>query len=154
MAGYSGTPLAQKLGIKPGQRVGLFAPPIGFADWLAPLPAEVELVVSPHRQCPVLVVFATTQAQLRQRFQRAIRLLPADGGLWVGWPKQSSRIPTELSFTNVQRHGLAAGLVDNKTCAIDDDWSGARFVVRLVDRPGWPIPTARADREPRKAGRG
>lgn len=118
----------------------MFAPPNGFADWLAPLPAEAELVVSPHTACPVLVVFATTHAQLRRRFEGAIRLLPADGGLWVGWPKQSSNLPTELSFTSVQRHGLDAGLVDNKTCAIDEDWSGARFVVRLVDRPRWARP--------------
>ena len=66
--------------------------------------------------------------------------LPADGGLWVAWPKKSSVLMTSLTFDRVQQHGVDAGLVDNKVCAIDDDWSGLRFVVRTNDRPQWPIP--------------
>ena len=138
-AGYSGTPLARKLGIKPGHRVGTFGAPRGFVD-LLDLPEGARLVTSPRAPCEVLIVFAADESRLEARFGAAIGLLPADGGLWVAWPKKSSVLMTSLTFDIVQRHGLDSGLVDNKVCAIDDDWSGLRFVVRVDDRPGWPIP--------------
>ena len=83
----------------------------------------------------VVVLFTTTRAELRRRF-RALKktLAPADG-LWIAWPKKASRIETDLDFDAVQRVGLGAGLVDNKSCAIDDDWQAVRFVYRLADRP-------------------
>lgn len=138
-AGYSGTPLARKLGIKAGHRVGTFGAPPSFES-LLDLPEEARIVKSPRSPCQVLVVFATEVSRLEARFGAAVGRLPADGGLWVAWPKKSSVLMTSLTFDVVQQHGLAAGLVDNKVCAIDDDWSGLRFVVRIEDRAGWPIP--------------
>lgn len=138
-AGYSGTPLARKLGIKPGDRVGTFGAPPSFVD-LRDLPEDARIVTGPRSPCRVFVVFATDASRLEARFGAALSLLPADGGLWVAWPKKSSVLMTSLTFDVVQRHGLDVGLVDNKVCAIDDDWSGLRFVVRVEDRPTWPIP--------------
>lgn len=132
-----GTPLSRKLGITAEDRVGTFGAPATFADLLEPLPAGASLVRSPRAPCPVLVVFATTSAELESRFASAIRLLPPDGGLWVAWPKATSGVETELDFAEVQTHGLERGVVDNKVAAIDDTWSGLRFVVRLEDRDGW-----------------
>ena len=82
--------------------------------------------------------FADSAGALAPAFERAAGLLPADGGLWVAWPKKSSGVATDLTFEVVQRHGLDRGLVDNKVCAIDATWSGLRFVVRRADRATWP----------------
>jgi hypothetical protein len=137
-AGYSSTPLAKKLGIKAGATVGVIGAPESFAAVLAPLPDGAGLIESPTEICDVLMVFAITEVELDTRFSAAYGLLPAGGGLWVGWPKQRSGLETELSFDAVQSYGLGRGLVDNKVCAIDEMWSGLRFVVRVADRPGWP----------------
>ena len=136
-AGYSATPLARKLGIKRGQRVGTFAE---LPDLLAPLPDGVTMVRSPRRLCVVTMVFATTLSNLEDRFGRAMRVLPAEGGLWVAWPKKSSGVVTDITFEAAQTLGLAAGLVDNKVCAIDETWSGLRFVVPRATRPDWAPP--------------
>ena len=131
-AGYSGTPLARKLGIRPGSRVLLVGAPEDFD--LGPVP-EAEL----HRRAgrapyDVVLAFAPDRRALVTRFAPASRRLTPAGGLWVGWPKRSSGVPTDLDENVVREHGLAAGLVDNKVCAIDATWSGLRFVVRLRDR--------------------
>lgn len=135
--GSLGTPLGRKLGIKQGDRVGTFGAPSSLADLLGPLPSGASLVRSPRAPCEVLLVFAGTGAELDARFVRATALLPADGALWVAWPKQASGVPTDLDFNEVQAHGLEAGLVDTKVAAIDDVWSGLRFVVRTADRERW-----------------
>jgi hypothetical protein len=137
-AGYSGTPLAKKLGIKPNATVGIIGPGKSFAPVLEPLPEAAVVVEAPDEICDVLLVAAVAGDELERRFATAIDLLPADGGLWVAWPKKNSGMETELGFDVVQSHGLAAGLVDNKVCAIDETWSGLRFVVRTADRPAWP----------------
>jgi hypothetical protein len=137
-AGYSGTPLTRKLGIKEGYSVAALWAPDHFPELLEPLPGGVRLrsdlrAAGPH---DVLVAFVTTEGELRERFGRARVKLHHDGGLWIAWPKQSSPLATDLRESHVRAHGLAEGLVDNKICAIDEDWSGLRFVVRLADRPG------------------
>jgi hypothetical protein len=134
-AGYSGTPLARKLGIKPHAVVGLLAAPPGIEQLLAPLPDGVALRRRAQGRLDVIVVFATRWAALEGRFGQAVEALDTDGGLWVAWPKKASKVPTDLDFDRVQRLGLDAGLVDNKICAIDQVWTGLRFVVRLADRP-------------------
>lgn len=131
-AGYSGTPLPRKLGIKPGHRVLVAAPPEGFD--LGSLPG-----VEVHRRAgatayDVIVAFAPDRRALARRFAPLARRLAVDGGLWVAWPKRSSGVATDLDENAVRDHGLAAGLVDNKVCAIDATWSGLRFVVRRRDR--------------------
>jgi hypothetical protein len=135
MAGYSGTPLPQKLGIKPGHRLLLAGAPEGFLDeTLAPLPDGVTVLRSARPPVDVAVAFATTFAELRKRFAAAEAALAPNGGLWVAWPKRASGVPTELDENLIRDFGLDAGLVDNKVCAVDDIWSGLRFVIRLADR--------------------
>ncbi len=138
-AGYSGTPLPKKLGIGPGSRVALVGAPDGFRDTLAPLPVGVEFVTARAQHLDVIVFFVVRAAELRRRFlPLAMRLQPA-GGLWVGWPKKASGVATDVGFDVVQATGLAAGLVDNKVAALDETWSGLRFVVRRENREAWPL---------------
>jgi hypothetical protein len=134
-AGYAGTPLPRKLGIRAGNRVLLTGAPDGFAeDALGPLPG-VDLHHRAGRSpYDVVLVFAPDRHALDARFGPASRRLVTGGGLWVAWPKRSSGLVTDLDENVVRGVGLAAGLVDNKVCAVDATWSALRFVVRLRDR--------------------
>ena len=136
-AGYSGTPLPKKLGIKEGHLVAAVGAPDHFEDVLVPLPHGVRLRKDLRGRAlhDVLVVFVTSEAQLENDFDRARAKLDPHGGLWVAWPKRSSPLATDLRESHVRSYGLSTGLVDNKVCAIDEDWSGLRFVVRTQDRP-------------------
>ena len=136
MAGYSGTPLVQKLGLKPGHRVRLHDAPEGFRSLLAPEPPGVAWVRALSGALDVIVLFAPRKTALERSFARAARTLTPAGMLWVAWPKAASGIPTDLNENVVRAHGLATGLVDVKVCAIDDVWSGLKFVRRLADRGG------------------
>ncbi len=136
MAGYSGTPLTKKLGIKEGFRVALRRSPTGFARRLTPLPRGAKILSRVGRDMDLLLLFADRRAQLERDFARLAAALTPSGMLWVGWPKKSSGVQTDLSFDMVQKLGLGEGLVDNKICALDDTWSGLRFVYRLKDRKG------------------
>ena len=130
-AGYSGTPLARKLGFKEGMRVVYVNPPAGFAV------EGIEDVRSRLTRGTGLVVFFTRERRLLERRIGALRrAIEPDGMLWIAWPKRASGIDTDLSFEAVQEIGLAGGLVDNKSCAIDDDWQAVRFVIRVRDRTG------------------
>ena len=136
---YSATPLARKLGIRAGAELVLLDAPAGLLEALAPLPPGVAVRRAAEGGGPadVLVVFATSRERLVPGFRAALALLAADGGLGVAWPKRASGVPTDLDFASVQELGLDAGLVDNKSCAVDETWTALRFVVRLADRPGW-----------------
>jgi len=136
MAGDAGTPLPKKLGIKEGARVGLIGAPDGFDRTLGRLPPGVDVRSQPRGRFDVIVVFVTELTELERRFASLVRALEPNGGLWVAWPKRSSGVATDVAFENVQRIGLDAGLVDNKSCAIDETWSGLRFVYRVADRAG------------------
>ncbi|MBO3752474.1 hypothetical protein J5X84_41005 [Streptosporangiaceae bacterium NEAU-GS5] len=127
MAGYSGTPLPRKLGIKADSRVLLVDPPAGLD-----LPSDDD-GAGPF---DVIVVFCPDEAALRERFPAAKQALAISGRLWVCWPKKSSGVPTDLSENPIRDYGLAEGLVDNKVAAIDETWSGLQFVYRLADRKG------------------
>ncbi len=133
MAGYSGTPLPRKLGVKPEHRIAL----IGRAGEIElDLDAAVDVATSLRGTRPFdLILFLTDRATAmeRQAPKLAARLTTA-GMLWLGWPKKASGAPTDLSDGRVRDIGLGLGLVDNKTCAIDDVWSGLRFVRRVRDR--------------------
>ena len=135
MVGYSGTPLVKKLGIKETSSVLLVSPPKGLLETLGPLPAEAEIVSGRSRErLDVVLLFVVSQKKLNQEFPRlAARLKPA-GGLWVCWPKKASGVETDLAENVIREVGLAASLVDNKVCAVDETWSGLRFVIRLADR--------------------
>ena len=136
MAGYSGTPLVKKLGFKEGFRAGLVNPPKVFQKELSPLPGEVTITVGPGLTKPLdlIILFADSQKMLKKEFPRCARKLTPNGMLWVAWPKRASGIPTDLSDNHVRHIGLEAGLVDVKVCAINDVWSGLKFVYRLEDR--------------------
>jgi hypothetical protein len=133
-AGYSGTPLPRKLGIKPEARLGLIGAPEGFDETLGELPPGVVVRRRLQGPCDVLVAFFTERAVLERRLPALKRALDEAGRLWLAWPKRSSGVPTDLGDGPVRELGLAAGLVDNKVCAIDGTWSGLRFVYRLADR--------------------
>ena len=140
MAGYSTTPLPKKLGIREGSLVALVTPPPLFAKALEPLPKEARVVMGVPKKAPfdVAIVFATKKKDLESRLKSAMKSLATDGGIWIAWPKKSSGLQTEVDEFVVRSTGLASGLVDNKVCAIDDTWSGLRFVVRKGDRTGHP----------------
>ena len=137
MAGYSGTPLPRKLGIGPGARVGLARAPHGFEATLGELPLGVapRAVGSGKTTFDVIVCFAARLTDLARDLPRLRDRLDPAGGLWIAWPKKSSGVATDVTEAEVRGRGLAAGLVDNKVCAIDDTWSGLRFVVRVENRP-------------------
>jgi hypothetical protein len=122
------------LGIRDGASVALVSAPRGFEAMLGPLPQGCRLRTSARGRLDVVVFFVTRRAELARRFPAFARALEPDGGLWVAWPKRTSGVATDLEFDEVQGVGLDAGLVDNKVCAIDDTWSGLRFVRRLADR--------------------
>jgi hypothetical protein len=134
MVGYSGTPLIKKLGIKEGFRVALINSPKGFQKELGSLPDEAKFAPRVTDPLDVVLLFVNSEAELSRQFLVLAERLKANGMLWVAWPKKSSGVDTDLSFTNVQRTGLDAGLVDVKICAVNDVWSGLKFVYRLKDR--------------------
>jgi hypothetical protein len=134
MAGYSGTPLPKKLGLKPGQRTAFVRAPPGVLALLEPLPSGV--TPARHNEgVDIAVLFTRSADELQADFSGlAERLAPA-GMLWVAWPKRASKVPTDLKEDAVRRIGLESGLVDVKVCAIDEIWSGLKFVRRLASRP-------------------
>jgi hypothetical protein len=134
MAGYSETPLAKKLGIKEDFRITLVNAPKGFRNQLGELPRNVQIVARLLKPLDVIVLFAAAEKTLSKDFQSLSRKLSTNGMIWICWPKKSSGVPTDLSFERVQRVGLESGLVDVKICAVDDTWSGLKFVYRLKDR--------------------
>ena len=133
-AGYSGTPLVRKLGVKPEARLGLINAPAGFLDSLGELPPGVSVRTRVRGPLDVIVAFCGAEAELVRRLPALKGALEQAGGLWVAWPKRSSGVVTDLTENLVRELGLATGLVDNKVCAIDEIWSGLRFVYRLRDR--------------------
>jgi len=135
--GYSGTPLVRKLGIKPGARLALLGAPDGFELTLGELPERVSVRRAARGPLDVIVSFHTRPAELKRRLAALRAALDPAGGLWIAWPKRAARLTNELTERQVRELGLAAGLVDNKVCAIDEVWSGLRLVVRLEDRPAW-----------------
>lgn len=129
-AGYSGTPLAKKLGIKAGERLALLAAPDGFIRLLGALPDGVRIVTHARGGPGRIILFATSRSDLSRRFAPAARGLAEGGALWIGWPKKASGVPTDLTEDVVREIGLPLGLVDYKVCAIDGTWSGLCFARR------------------------
>ena len=134
MAGYSGTPLIQKIGIKPGHRVLLRNHPASFVKDLGTLPEGAKSTDRISGKANVIVYFTERLADLEKDFARLSAALVPDGMLWIGWPKKASGRRTDLTEDIVRRVGLACGLVDVKVSAIDETWSGLKFVIRVKDR--------------------
>ena len=129
-AGYSGTPLAAKLGIKPGSRVLPVASPSGYRALLGPLPEGVEFAARLAANVDVVHIFATWRAVLRRELKRLRPKLRPDAAVWVSWPKKSSKVPTDITEDVIRAEALPLGLVDVKVCAVTDVWSGLRLVIR------------------------
>jgi hypothetical protein len=135
MAGYSGTPLVKKLGFKEGFRAGLINAPNGFQRELAPLPSDVKIMTERlSKPLDLIVLFVDSQQALKTQFLKCARKLVSNGMLWIAWPKRASGVVTDLSESDVRQIGLDAGLVDVKICAVNETWSGLKFVYRLKDR--------------------
>ncbi|HUI01556.1 MAG TPA: hypothetical protein VLX56_07995 [Nitrososphaerales archaeon] len=133
-AGYSGRPLAQKLGIKKGDVLALSNAPDGYDRLLGRLPDGAVVAREPEGPLDFIQLFSTERATLERELPRLKAMLKLDGMIWVSWPKASSRRQTDLSDRVVREIGLKNGLVDVKVCAIDDSWSALKFVRRLKDR--------------------
>jgi hypothetical protein len=133
MAGYSGNPLVKKLGIKPDDRLALVGAPKGFEKELVDLPKTVK-AVSDRAEAEVAIVFAQSLADFRKRFAEAAGRMTTGGMVWAAWPKKASGIETDLVESKVREFGLGIGLVDIKVCAINETWSGLKFVIPVKDR--------------------
>jgi hypothetical protein len=134
MAGYSGTPLAQKLGLRSGQEAIVLHPPRPYEEIVSPLPKGVKLRARLHPGAEFIHLFTRSRADLARRFPRLASALADPGLLWISWPKKSSSLTSDLDENVVREIGLATGLVDVKVCAVDEDWSGLKFVRRLANR--------------------
>ncbi|MEM8960346.1 MAG: DUF3052 domain-containing protein [Acidobacteriota bacterium] len=133
-AGYSGTPLAKKLGIKAGTVVVTIDAPESYRDLLGPLPEDVSFAPELGDENGFIHVFVTSRSHLEERFSDYATRLRKDGILWISWPKKSAKIETDLSRDVIREIGLEGGLVDTKVCAVDETWSGLKFQYRLRDR--------------------
>jgi hypothetical protein len=133
MAGYSGTPLVNKIGIKPDRRLLFVNAPKNFAATLGELPAGAKAVAK-GKAFDVAVIFVSASSDLEAQIRAVRPFLEQNGMIWAAWPKKTSGVATDLVEDRVREIGLAAGLVDVKVCAIDDTWSGLKFVIRIADR--------------------
>ena len=134
MAGYSGKPLVQKLGIKSGSTIAVIGAPRGYAHTLGKLPSGVTHRTSAVGPLDFIQFFSSEKQELERRFAALARALAPAGMLWISWPKKASGVTTDLTEDVIRAVGLAHGLVDVKVAAVDDVWSGLKFVRRLEDR--------------------
>jgi hypothetical protein len=135
MSGYSGTPLAKKLGIKEVCRVCVFAPPANYLQLVAPLPIGATISDRVSAETDVIHLFATKRSQLTRRLANLRHKIRSDAAIWVSWPKKASGVPTDITEDTIRAVALPIGLVDVKVCAVDDIWSGLKLVIRKELRP-------------------
>ena len=134
MAGYSGKPLVQKLGIKTEMRIAIVNAPRGYGRVLGKLPSRVTRKASAVGPLDFVQFFTTERRELERRFAALAGALAPAGMLWISWPKKASGVATDLTEDGIRAIGLAHGLVDVKVAAVDEVWSGLKFVRRLKDR--------------------
>jgi hypothetical protein len=134
MAGYSGTTLVKKLGIKEGFKIFLLNAPENYLQLLSPLPEEVKIVLEITRDTDLIHIFSTKRIDLVRELNASLAKLKADGVIWASWPKKSSRVPTDITEDTIREVALPLGLVDIKVCAIDDVFSGLKLVIRRENR--------------------
>jgi hypothetical protein len=144
VSGYSGTPLAQKLGIKAGCRLCVQSGPPNYPQLLAPLPGPVHAVMRVSATTDIIHVFATKRTQLARVLKSTLSKMRPDAVLWVSWPKKASGVATDITEDTIRALALPLGLVDVKVCAVDDTWSGLKLVVRRSARASGAKPTAGA----------
>lgn len=129
-AGYSGTPLSKKLGIKPGFRVYAKNPPRNYLGLLAPLPPNVSILKRITNDIDLIHFFTSHEAELRENIVDYSGRIKQDGMIWVSWPKKASKVPTDVTEDVIRAIVLPLGLVDVKVCAVDEIWSGLKVVIR------------------------
>jgi len=130
MAGYSGTPLAKKLGIKEGSKVLLVGGPDGYLKLLEPLPGDVEFVSRISESIDIIHFFSTNKAELEKALTTYRARIKPTAVVWVSWPKKSANVSTDITEDTVREVALPLGFVDIKVCAVNDVWSGLKLVVR------------------------
>jgi hypothetical protein len=130
MAGYSGTPLVQKLGIKPEHKVVTIGAPAGYRKLLAPLPKGISFTTEVTAAAAFIHLFVTKRQTLNKEMKRLRRLIADTGVLWVSWPKKSSGVTTDITEDVIREVALPLGFVDVKVCAIDETWSGLKLMIR------------------------
>lgn len=134
MAGYSGTPLVKKLGIKPGCRLFVQDGPDDYFDLLGPLPDGVAVLRRPTGKLDLVHVFTTQAAALAAALEKFRGQIAEDGVIWVSWPKKAAKVATDVTEDVVRALALPLGLVDVKVCAVDETWSGLKLVIRRENR--------------------
>ena len=137
VAGYSGTPLPKKLGLKDGGVMVLLNAPIGIEKLLVPLPPGARLAAKLAGTNDLVVLFCKDLATLKKSLPATAKKLHADGSLWISWPKKSSKLYIDLTEDGIRAVVLPAGLVDVKVCAVNADWSGLKLMVRKEQRESW-----------------
>lgn len=130
MSGYSGTPLAKKLGIAAGTTMFVTGAPHTYRASLAPIPADVKFAARPTRTTDIVHIFVTTSDTLAKALQRYRKLIKPSGVLWVSWPKKAAKVRTDVTEDTIRKLALPLGFVDVKVCAVDETWSGLKLVIR------------------------
>lgn len=135
LTGYSGTPLVKKLGVKSGYQCIVFNEPTEYWNWLSPLPQDVTVKQKGSSESIDFIhLFVKEKKIFEKEFLKNKKFLKKDGSLWISWPKKSSKVPTDLDENIIRDFGLENGLVDVKVCAVDEVWSGLKFMFRTKDR--------------------
>src|SRR5262245_15085124 len=134
-AGYSGTPLAKKLGIAAGSRIFLSDAPRNYLELVAPLPQGARIVRKIDEKTDIVHLFATERTRLAALLRSSLVKVRPDAAIWVSWPKKSSKVATDITEDTIREAALPMGLVDIKVCAVDGVWSGLKLVVRRENRP-------------------
>lgn len=137
--GYSGTPLARKLGIVAGSRVAALNAPDDDLDWLAPLPEGVRFAARVSAATDVVHVFVDRRAELAARLETLRGRIAPAAAVWVSWPKKASKVPTDVTEDTIRELALPLGFVDVKVCAVSEVWSGLKLVIRKELRGGQPV---------------
>lgn len=132
--GYSGTPLAKKLGLRSGMRVLALQAPAEYLDWLAPLPEGLDWRQTADAEIDLVHLYCTERSDLAARLQQLRAALRPDAALWISWPKKSARVTTDITEDVIRELALPLGWVDVKVCAVSAVWSGLKLVVRLTER--------------------
>ena len=136
MPGYSGTPLAKKLGIKSGTKLIVVGDvPPEYKSWLAPLPEKVTLTSKGKPPLEAVHVFVTKRAEMEKHLKHLRKALVPDGYVWISWPKKASKVPTNITEDVIREVCLPLGFVDIKVCAVSEVWSGLKLVIRVSERP-------------------
>lgn len=138
MHGYSGTPLAKKLGITTGSRVFVHGAPGPYLALLDPPPGEIILQPGVDTETDVAHLFTTSRTELESLLRENLTRIRPNAAIWVSWPKKASRVPTDITEDTIRGVALPLGLVDVKVCAVDEVWSGLKLVLRKENRPGQP----------------